>query len=300
MPAAAHPLTWRDLPLLSRSRKRVLCLDSRRAAIGHGNLLGAGLLALFSAATGIAAAASETPPLLAMASYDPQTALAHWLYLAPQEAVHAETPLAPLAEALIAHPALHGAQALLAEAPLDAAWLPAMRQAGFRICARHHLWLLESALAAAARGAWQWPAPPQRREADRLYANLTPPLARSLLPSPTASPTALVYVEDGRVRGVAQWAAGPRGVWALPMLHPDTHSPADALTALAVFLQRGRLPLYLAIRDNQMWLEGALNALQARPGEIYALLARRIAQPALALSPAEAAAVPGAPQPTAF
>ncbi len=298
MPAAARPLTWRDLPLLSRYREHAICLDSRRKAIGHGSLLGAGLLALFSTATGIAAAVSETPPLLAVASYNPQTALAHWLYLTPQEALHAETSLAPLAEALVAHPALHGAQALLAEAPLHAAWLPAMRQAGFRICARHRLWLLESTPAAAtARGVWQWPTPPQRWDANRLYADLTPPLVRSLLPSPAALPTALVYVEDGRVRGVAQWAAGPRGVWALPMLHPDTHSPADALAALAAFLQRGKLPLYFAIRDNQMWLEGALNALQMRSGEIYALLARRIARPAPALSPAEAATVPSA-QPT--
>ncbi len=303
----SRALTWRDLPLLNRYRERVVCLDSRRATIGGGGWLSAGLLALLSPATGIAAvqyaadgARAEGGPLVAVAEHNPQNELAGLLYIAPAQALQPQTPLAPLIEALVAHPALRGAHALWAEAPQQAAWLPALRAAGFRVLARQRLWKMASPQTADAAGRWMWPSAQQRWEADRLYADLTPPLVRHLLPSPAACPTAVVYVEGGHVRGVARWAAGPRGVWAAPVLHPDLEDPPAVLASLAAFLQRTGKPFFFAIRDNQMWLEAALARLEAQPGEPYAFLARWIAQPVTATQPLATPVVADAPQPTLF
>ncbi|NPA93681.1 MAG: hypothetical protein GXO56_08395 [Chloroflexi bacterium] len=303
MSVSPRALTWRDLPLLNRYREQARCLDSRRAAIGGAGFLSAGLLAMLSPATGVAAVratAEDGLPLVAIAERNPQDDLAVLLYMAPADALTPQTTLTPLIESLASHPALRGAHALWAEAPQQAPWLPAMRTAGFRVLARQRLWRLTSPAHAQASGRWVWPSPQQRWEADRLYADLTPPLVRHLLPSPAAFPTAVVYVAEGQVRGVARWAAGPHGVWAAPVLHPDVENPPAVLAALAAFLQRRGKPLFLAIRDNQMWLESALTALQAQASEPYVFLARWMAQPVTAVQPAAAPAVADAPQPTLF
>ncbi len=303
MSVSTRALTWRDLPLLNRYREQARCLDSRRAAIGGAGFLSMGLLAMLSSATGVAAVratAEESVPLIAIAERNPQDNLATLLYIAPEDALTPQTTLAPLIDALVAHPALRGAHALRAEAPQQAQWLPAMRTAGFRVLARQRLWRLTPSAYVQASGRWVWPSPQQRWEADRLYADLTPPLVRHLLPSPAASPTAVVYLAEGQVWGVAHWAAGPHGVWAVPVLHPDVENPPAVLAALAAFLQRRATPLFLAIRDNQMWLESALTTLQAQASEPYVFLARWIAQPVTAVQPATASAVADAPQPTLF
>jgi len=296
-------LTWRDLPLLYRYREQALCLDSRRAVIGGAGLMSSALVALFSAATGMAVVAdqaTESAPLVAVAEHTPQEGLARLLYLAPKTVFSPETALAPLVEALLAHPALRGARALVADAPRGASWLPALRRAGFRVFARQRLWQMPAGPAAEGPGRWRWPRAEERWAADRLYTNLTPPLVRHLLPPPAASPTAVVYVERGEVRGVARWESGPRGVWAVPWLDPDIAAPCDALRALAAFLRAGEKPLYIAVREAQVWLESPLETLAARPGEPLALLARWVVQPQPATETAPAAARQEAPQPTLF
>ncbi len=299
--SSSRPLHWRDLPLLQRYRGDAFCLNSRREAVGGVGLLRAGVLALLSAATGFAAVVDDATEAVAVAAYDPHEHLAAWLYVAPAAPLPADA-LPALADALVAHPALPGAHALWAEAPQRSPWLPALRRAGFRVFARHRVWqwLPAASPPAHAAGRWVWPSPEQRWQADRLYADLTPPLVRHLLPSPAAAPTAVVYVEGDRVRGVARWLAGERGVWVAPVLHPDLEHPDAALAALAAFLPQPKRPRFVAVRDSQMWLESSLTALGARPGEPLALLARWIARPVTAAQPAPAAAVRDAPQPTLF
>jgi hypothetical protein len=301
--SSPRALTWRDLPLLYRYREQALCLDSRRAVIGGPGLVSGALVALFSAATGMAVVAADAAgeaPLVALAEHSPQEGIARLLYLAPESDLSPKTALAPLVEALIAHPALGGARALLADAPQTAAWLPALRRAGFRVFARQRLWQMPAEFPAKDKQGWRWPRAEERWAAERLYINLTPPLARHLLPSPAAAPTAVVYLENGEVRGVARWVAGPRGVWAAPWLDPDIPAPCDALRALAVFLHPGNKPLYIAVRDAKVWLEGALQTLGAHAGEPLALLARWMMQPQPALETALASAQREAPQPTLF
>ncbi|HFC09302.1 MAG TPA: hypothetical protein ENJ54_05555 [Chloroflexi bacterium] len=303
MSTLPRALTWRDLPLLYRYREQALCLDSRRAVIGGAGLVSGALVALFSAATGMAVVADEAAegaPLVGLAEYNPQEGIARLLYLAPKTALSPETALTPLVEALLAHPALRGARALLADAPQQAPWLPALRRASFRVFARQRLWQMPTEHAEARAGRWRWPRADERWAADRLYTNLTPPLVRHLLPPPAAAPTAVVYLEDGEVRGVARWEAGPQGIWVVPWLDPDIAAPCEALRALVAFLRTGEKPLYIAVREAQVWLEGPLERLDARPSEPLALLARWAVQPQPVAEAVPAAAQREAPQPTLF
>ena len=273
MPSSPRPLTWRDLPIIHRYRQQAISLRSRDALTGRGNMLAQALAALLMATAGAIDPAHQ-PPLLGLAEPMPNEGLAWLLYLAPEKALHRTVSLHGLLEVLLRHPALAGIRALIAEAPLNAPWLPALRQGGLRVFAHRRTWRVFPASAPAAPGQWRWPRAEERWQAERLYANLTPPTTRRLLPPPAHAPTAVVYVEEGEVCGLATWESGPRGIWAAVWLDPNITIPHRTLAALATFLRPGRKPLYFAIHDTQSWLEGSLKTLQAQPGPHTALLAR--------------------------
>ncbi len=304
-PSSARALTWRDLPLLRRYRGQALAVDTRHATVGGSGLLAGGLLALLSPSTGLAgavAAGHNAPPLLALAERAVEYPTASLLYLAPRQALLSDSPpaLAPLIEALVAHPALRGVHALLAEAPLHAGWSAALREAGFRAFARHRIWQWHPPQARRAATLWHWPSAEERWAAERLYADLTPPLARRLLPSPAAWPTTVVYTQGGQVRGVARWHTGPKGVWVWPLLHPDLESPCEPLAALAAFVRSRGRPLFFAIHDSQMWVESALENLGATASQPYALFARWMTVAQTVTSPAAALTLAEAPPATLF
>jgi len=273
MPLSPRPLTWRDLPLIHRYRGQAVCLRSHDAVTGQESMIAHALAALLTAKAG---AVDPAPPLplLALAGQTSPEGVAWLCYLAPEAALNADTPLTGLIEVLLRHPALAGIRALLAEAPLNAPWLTALRQSGLRVFAHRRLWQIPPSKHTSAPGQWRWPRAEERWQADRLYANLTPPTTRRLLPSPANTPTAMVYIEEGEVCGLATWEGGPRGLWAAVWLDPNIALPHRTLAALAAFLHPGRKALFFAIHDTQSWLEGSLKTLNAQPGIHTALLAR--------------------------
>jgi len=269
-----RPLKWRDLPLLYRYRKQAISLRALRRAIGGPGLLSLASIALLSPTGEVWGAVDKEARgiLVALAEANADNALAEVAYLAPQSSI-TQANLTPLVEFLAAAPAFRGMRALTAEAPVGAAYFTSLQRAGFKVVERRQVWeLTKRGEQPISKARWHYPSPQERWAAERLYHNLTPPLVRLARPNPAISPTALVYLEKGEVRGLARWATAGRRIWVEPLLDPDIHDPKQAFTALSAALPAGEL--LLSIPDSRSWLADALVALGAQAVEVYAALVR--------------------------
>ncbi len=288
-----RPLKWRDLPLLYRYRRQAISLRAVRRAIGGPGLLSLASIALISPTGGVWGAVDKEARghLVALAEANADNALAEMAFLAPQDSL-AQANLKPLVESLASAPAFRGMRALTAEAPIDAEWFTSLQKAGFKVVERRQVWeLAKRSENPSGEARWHYPSPQGRWEAERLYHNLTPPLVRLARPNPAISPTALVYLENGEVRGLARWATAGRRIWVEPLLDPDIRDPKQAFTALSAALPAGTL--LLSIPDSRAWLADALAALGAQMGEVYASLVRWSASAVKAEEPLTSAAAVG-------
>ena len=282
---STRPLKWSDVRLLYRYRKQAVSLRAVRRAIGGPGLLSLAWLALLSPSGGVAAVIDELPqiPLVGVAEVNADNSLMEMAYLAPENHI-AGVSLSPLVEGFAAAPAFQGMRAITAEAPLEADWLDSLREAGFQIVERRQVWQVVASRERTQGGGWHYPSPDGRQRAERLYHNLTPPLVRLARPNPAISPTALVYLEKGDVRGLAQWAAVGRRVWVEPLLDPDVRDPRQALGDLVAALPAGEV--FISLPLAQAWTSAVLADLGARPGEAYASLVRWRARTVEATDPA--------------
>ncbi len=275
---------WRDLPRLHRSRSACLWLDNALALTQWQVQapLGA-LLAYLGPATGLFTLVAESDPpgkemVIGQAYHAAETTSAHLLFVTPAHAVDSPA-LARLLDHLAAQAGQRGAQNLLAEVDETLPIFEVLRRAGFAIFSRQRIWLLPD-LPPVPAAAVDWrPVRPQDEFAIRtLYGSIVPPLVQQAESPPWERLEGFVLVENGDLLGFVQLLGGPRGVLALPVIHPSLEKTTGKLASLFANLpNQGKRPVYVVVRSHQGWLESAMEDLNAASSPLQAVMVKRLA-----------------------
>ena len=287
-----RPFDWHDLPLLYRYRQHGLFLDSTLAFTRGTALVPTGaLLAYLAPATGIFTylgnpGSGDGPPLVGQVQHAAGTTFARMTFLAPEEAVHS-TCLPALLDTITVEIGRRGAFHALAEVAESSQAFQALHEAGFAIYARQRIWRLEGEPQGAAnQNVWRACNSQDTLRVRSLYADLVPGLVQQVEALPRERLKGMILLQRGDVRAYVELRYGPAGIWAQPFVHPDTPEVGAQLAQLLQTLpnRRGRA-IYLCVRGYQSWLESAIEALGAEPGQSQAVMVRHLAVPRKAAQP---------------
>ncbi len=300
-----------DLPMVSRLLEHTVPLDSEMACTGTLDLGTAALVSRFllpqrSVCT-LLARRTGTHVVGQFRTGKPQRA--RIVAVAPGLEPGADNSAwLALLDAMTAAAGQRGAHLLSAEVDEHQALFETMRIAGFSIYARQEIWqrrpeevprLMMDAVELTVE---------QERDAHGihlLYGNIVPRLVQPVA-EPPAHSIGLVYRKHERVEGHVAVSEGRGGIYLSPCLHPDVFSEAPAILSAAIEHARhssARVPVYVAVRRYQDWLEDALVDLGFVPWTRQAVMLRHIAagvrQPAFAPLARGLEAVPGSLKPPA-
>jgi len=287
-----RPFDWHDLPLLYRYRQHGLFLDSTLAFTRGTVLVPTGaLLAYFAPATGIFTyvgnpGGGDGPPLVGQVQHTAGAAFARMTFLAPEEVVHSVS-LPALLDTITVEIGRRGAFHILAEVAEGSPAFQALHEAGFAIYARQRIWRLAGEpLGTPNQDAWRACNSQDTLRVRSLYADLVPGLVQQVEALPRERLKGMILLQRGDVRAYVELRYGPAGIWAQPFIHPDTPQVDAHLVHLLQTLpnRRGR-SIYLCVRGYQSWLEPAIEALGAEPGQSQAVMVRHLAVPRKATQP---------------
>jgi hypothetical protein len=206
--------------------------------------------------------------------YEDETS-ARMTFLAPAEDLNGLTQ--PLLDHLVAQVGEWGAFHLLAEVDEDSPAFRLLRQAGFAMYAWQRVWQLPVPASGSNPDIWRpvsetdWPA------VQALFGQIVP----ALLQPVEALPKQMVGLvcSQGSLQAYVALTSGPKGVWAMPVIPPDSDCASAQLAGLpgAVSDWRDRV-VYICVRSYQAWLESVLEDLGAQAGPRQAVMVRRLAK----------------------
>ncbi|NCP86117.1 MAG: hypothetical protein CO094_03405 [Anaerolineae bacterium CG_4_9_14_3_um_filter_57_17] len=272
-----RPLDLLDLPALYRHRDEAICLDTARL-LTRGAPLGAmGFLSYFNPARHLYAAVAEENENLLLGGISQSSGddFARLLYLTPQaNLTHPSLPA--LLEMLSAEAGLWGAFHVLAEVDEESPAIPALRRAGFSVYAWQRVWDLSEISSPEAVSSWQKIRPIQIPALQNLFHQIVPPLLHPIESLPRRAEGLICSENEKCYVGINQ---GARGLWLMPLIHPEASAVAEKLASLLAFLpQRRSRPVYLCVRSYQAWLESTLQDLGAKPGPRQAVMVKHLAR----------------------
>jgi len=230
--------------------------------------------------TGIARPSAGEAAWIGQMAYKLGQRSAHLTYLISADLQ--DTRLLPaLVEYLITQAGAWGAFNVLAEIDERSPAFESLRKTGFVIYSRQTVWSIPGGSENGRKGTdlrWQ-PADVSSAGAIRtLYNCLVPPLVQTAEPIPL-QPGGLVYRQDGEVLAYVEQFHGPRGIYLLPVVHPNLDNIHDLLRALLHHLSPVlRRPVYLAVRSYQAWLDDTLTEMGAVEAPRQSLLVRHLTQ----------------------
>jgi hypothetical protein len=112
---------------------------------------------------------------------------------------------------------------------------------------------------------------------NSLYHNVVPGLVQQVEQIPSERLRGMVYNLSGEILGYAELKYGHRGIWILPLFHPDAENldllMADLIQNLPNRLSR---PVFVCVRSYLSWLEPILEDLGAQAGPRKAVLVKHL------------------------
>lgn len=263
-----------DLPLLSRSRSKILPLYSARI-LTRGNPLGARAMLSYlnprrAIYTGVA---TETDgSLMGQVILRDEETSARLTFMAPMENIDRLAP--PLLDHLTAQAGEWGAFHLLAEVDENSSFFRSLRQSGFAMYAWQRVWKLPKLGKPDEGNTWRtvlesdWPA------VQSLHGQIIPGLIEPVDSLPKQA-RGLVCRPDETLQAYAAVETGPAGVFVQPLVPPESGCGPDRLAGLTGW---GDRPVYVCVRSYQAWLETVLEDMGAEPGPRQAVMVRRLAK----------------------
>ncbi len=307
----ARPVKLVDLPMVSRLLERTVPLDSEMACTGTLDLGTAALVSRFLLPhrNSCTLLARRTGAQVIGQFRTDQPQRARVVAVAPGHEPRADNSAwLALLDAMTVAAGRRGAHFLSAEVDEHEALFETMRVAGFSIYARQEIWLRRPDEVPRLMMDAVELSEEQAHDAhgiQLLYGNIVPRLVQPVA-TPPAHSIGLVYRKQERVEGHVAVSQGRNGVYLTPCLHPDVFSEAAAILSAAidhVRRPRARLPVYVAVRRYQDWLEDALVDLGFVPWTRQAVMLRHLTagvrQPAFAPLARSLKAVPGSIKPPA-
>ncbi len=277
-------LQWQDWLYLYRHRRHITCLDNV-LLLTRGNPLSLThlLLAIHPTDhvfTGVVEPSESEGKCIAQVYQSPKMSNAHINYLLHPGGDGGH--LVSLLDGLTKRAGEWGAKQIVADVEIDSPHFLQFRQACFSVLAKQTVFACSEKGMAVRNGEKGWriwssgDIPAMRC----LYHTLVPPLVQPVEPLTRRETLGLVYYDPkGDLLAYADLVYGLLGIWALPVIHPNTKEDTTGLLAkmVASMPDRKGRPVYVTSRSYQPWVEHALLDLSPEPGPEQALLVRYIA-----------------------
>ncbi|MGD8750802.1 MAG: hypothetical protein PVG14_05235 [Anaerolineales bacterium] len=278
-----RPFDLRDLPLLHRYRNRGLFLDSAQVMTRGPMLVSGVLLSYLAPSTGIFTLVcqdeeDEGQTLMGQVVHTTESPFARVSFLAPVDALDC-SGLSELLDHLVHRAGKRGAFHLIAEVDDNSVTFESLRRAGFGVYARQRIWKLEGeAPDSGTENLWR---PVRAQDSIAVlshYHSLVPGLVKQIEPLTADHLEGLVSWEQGEVLGYVDLKYGHRGIWTMPIIHPDVQNVDNHLTSLLQYLpDRRSRPVYICVRSYQSWLESAVENIGAKQGPFQAVMVKHLA-----------------------
>ncbi len=280
-------ILWYDWPYFFRHRRQVVCLDNI-LLLTRGNPL---TLAHFLFTirptdhhfTGVYQPSEGADKSIAQIYQSSKMSSAHINFLL-QPTPGNPQDLVIILEGLIKKASHWGAKQVVADLDIDSPYFTGFRQAGFSVLAKQKIFECPAPEKADDNGEQQWRI---WNSADIhamrcLYHTLVPPLVQPVEPMTRREMLGLVYYDGkGNLQAYADLVYGPKGVWILPVIHPQVKADiAELLNQMLLALpDRNGRSVYVTARSYQPWVEHAMleASHSADPGPEQALLVRYMA-----------------------
>lgn len=281
---SVHQFYWRDLPALIRYRHQGQFFDNALLLTRGSILVPIGALtSYFAPATGIFTylCANDSDPacrLLGQVIHNIARPFARLTFLAPETALESNI-LPQLLEQSIVDIGERGALHLLAEVDEQTVAYESLRDVSFAIYARQRVWRL-NALPGGNPAGMRWQEAQSRDiiPVRSLYNSLVPAMVQQIEPLPKDELEGLVYYQSDELSAYVEVKRGSRGIWLQPFFHPDLDDLTPVFTDLLTALKARRSqPVYICIRSYQSWLENWVEALDAEPGPLQAVMVKHLA-----------------------
>ncbi len=287
-----------DLPTLHRYRQKGVFLDTTTALTWGPTVVPAGaLLTHLAPATGIFTYLGGLDHgadqlILAQVVHHNHSSCARFSFLAPETAL-VSAAVSQMVEYVAKQVGERGGHHLVAEVDEATQTYDVLRQNGFAIYARQRVWQMDELSERLPSGESPWRPVDELDEIGIrvLYNAVVPGLTQQVEEPPWENLRGLVLPKPDGLLAYIGLTYGPRGVMVNPFIHPDTEEVQDRLADVLSSIphRRGR-PVYVVARSYQSWLEPALEALGAQPGDRQAVMVKRLTatvkKPAVAPLPA--------------
>jgi len=243
------------------------------------NLIAAGS-PLFDSTTVVCDREDGTSKMMCQVSHQIGSQSAQLSYLiAGEDADPGE--LACLLEKLVKEAGEWGAMNLTCELESNSPFFETFRRADFNVWANERFWTIDKQALNIDPKSHNWRIwnSADVKAMRALYQNIVPRLFHSIEPLTRKSEMGMIlFNKDNSLMGYADLVYGPKGIWALPIIHPEWADDPQLLPSLLTVLpNRGKRPVYLCIRSYQPWLEDTLTRMDAHASQEYVLMVKYMA-----------------------
>ena len=278
-------ILWYDWPYFLKHRRQVVCLDNI-LLLTRGDPLSLSHF-LFAIRptdhhfTGVYQSSEGAEKSIAQIYQSSKMNSAHINFLLHPKSGSSQD-LVIILEGLFKKACSWGAKQVIADLDIDSPYFVGFRQAGFSVLAKQKIFKCPAPEKTYENHEQQWRI---WKSADIhamrcLYLTLVPPLVQPVEPMTRRERLGLVYYDGkGNLQAYADLVYGPKGVWILPVIHPQVKVDiADLLNQMLLALpDRNGRSVYVNARSYQPWVEHALLDLSAAPGPEQALMVRYMA-----------------------
>jgi hypothetical protein len=275
-----RPFDWRDIPALHRYRNQCVYLYSSLVLTRGPLFIPGAVISVFTPASGIVTSvynngdSGET--LLGQSVHSAGTQYARLTFLTPQHLLG--SPAVPsLLENLAARMGEQGAYRLIADVDESTQVFETLRSVGFAIYTRQRVWRIDNLPPRNSTSHWKPAADLDMISVNSLYRNIVPGLVQQVEQISSDRLRGMVYRMSGDLLAYTELKYGHRGIWILPLFHPDAEN-LDELVADLIQNLPNRLsrPVYLCIRSYLSWLEPILEDLGAQSGPRQAVMVKHL------------------------
>ncbi len=281
-----RPIQWYDWPYFLRHRRQVVCLDNSLLLTRGNPLTFTHFLFTIRPTdhhfTGVYQPDEGAEKTIAQVYQSTKMNSAHINFLLQPKSGNSQDLVITL-EGLFKKACGWGAKQVVADLDIDSPYFTAFRQAGFSVLAKQKI--------------FRCPVPEKAHDDEQhwriwnsadihamrcLYLTLVPPLVQPVEPLTRREKLGLVYYDEkGHLQAYADLVYGPKGVWIMPVIHPQVRvGIADLINQMLLALpDRNGRSVYVNARSYQPWVEHALleSSHSAEPGPEQALLVRYMA-----------------------
>jgi GNAT superfamily N-acetyltransferase len=279
-----RPFDWRDFALVRRLSEQGISFDSEAALTRGSHTLQSAVLSFLAPGVGL-------PTYICKNDEPTADAFGQIRFRAGEENAHL-TFVAPgynntgvwetLLEHLCLEAAGRNAHNLVAEVDEHSPEFDALRQFGFAVYTRQHLYRREKPQPPVTAIVQPRLRPQTGLDSigiQSLYANIVPRLIQQVEPPPNRYGHGFVLEEESEIVAFFDVSRGPLGIWIQPYLHPSISDHANILIAdlLCRFTDHDPVPIYVCVRSHQDWLRTPLIDLEFSPWADQAVMVKRLA-----------------------